>query len=126
MRRTLRERIVEFVCFWLGGFLVAGMLSASATAAPAAAASPFESGATPTPQNQIDELVFARLKQLGIQPASLCSDAVFVRRVYLDVIGTLPTAYEAQQFLMDRSRNKRRVLIDRLLEREEFADYWAM
>ena len=56
----------------------------------------FESQTALAPQGKIDELVFAKLKQLGIQPASLCSDAVFVRRVYLDVIGTLPTAEEAQ------------------------------
>ena len=72
------------------------------------------------------KLVFGRLQRLGIQPANLCSDAVFVRRVYLDVIGTLPTAQEASAFLSDQDPNKRRALIDRLLEREEFADYWAM
>ena len=57
----------------------------------------------------------------------LCSDAVFVRRVYLDVIGTLPTAKEAREFIQDPdTKNKRRRLIDRLLERDEFAEYWAM
>jgi hypothetical protein len=77
-------------------------------------------------QGRIDELVFARLQRLEVQPAKVCSDGVFVRRVYLDVIGTLPTAEEARAFLRDKAPNKRRVLIDRLLEREEFADYWAM
>jgi len=76
--------------------------------------------------NRIDQFVFARLRQLGIQPANLCSDAVFVRRVYLDVIGTLPTAAEAQAFLDDPNTNKRAALIDRLLARDEFADYWGM
>ena len=57
----------------------------------------------------------------------LCSDAVFVRRAYLDVLGTLPTAKEARDFIQDPdTKNKRRLLIDRLLERDEFADYWAM
>jgi len=51
---------------------------------------------------------------------------VFVRRAYLDIIGTLPSGYEAKEFILDRSPNKRRALIDRLLERDEFADYWAM
>jgi hypothetical protein len=92
----------------------------------ASAVNPYESEASPTPCNRIDELVFARLAQLKIQPARLCSDAVFVRRAYLDVIGTLPTGLEAREFLLDRSPDKRRALIDRLLEREEFADYWAM
>jgi len=90
------------------------------------AATPFESDAVPTPQNQIDELVFARLHDLNIAPAHVCSDAVFVRRVSLDVTGTLPTAAEARQFILDRSPDKRRVLIDRLLARDEFADYLAM
>ncbi len=85
-----------------------------------------ESHADLTPQGKIDEIVFNRLKQLGIQPAKVCSDEVFVRRVYLDVIGTLPTPQEARQFLLDKNPNKRSILIDRLLERDEFADYWAM
>jgi len=63
---------------------------------------------------------------MNIQPV-LCSDAVFVRRAYLDVIGTLPTAQEARDFIQDPDTpNKRRLLIDRLLARDEFADYWAM
>ena len=86
----------------------------------------FESPANLTPQGKIDELVFANLKRLGIPPANLCSDAVFLRRAYLDVIGTLPTSQEASQFLADRDPNKRGALIDRLLGRDEFADYWAM
>ncbi len=102
------------------------MMSLGASAAPHATSNPFEGPASAAPMTQIDELVFARLKALGIAPAGVCSDAVFVRRAYLDVIGTLPTAYEAKEFLLDRSPNKRRALIDRLLAREEFADYWAM
>jgi hypothetical protein len=91
-----------------------------------AAATPFESTTALTPQNKIDDLVFARLHALNIVPAKLCSDAVFVRRVYLDVIGTLPMAAEAQQFILDRSPNKRAALIDRLLARDEYVDYLAM
>jgi len=97
-----------------------------ATAAPDAASSPFESSAAPTPHSQIDKLVLSRLEQLGIPPAHLCSDAAFVRRAYLDVIGTLPTAQETKTFLADQDPNKRSALIDRLLARDEFADYWAM
>ncbi len=102
------------------------LLLAAACVAAETAPSVFESQSAPVPRSEIDRLVFARLKQLGIQPSNLCSDAVFVRRVYLDVTGTLPTAEEASQFLTDRNRDKRRALIDRLLERVEFADYWAM
>jgi len=92
----------------------------------AAAVQVFESRADLAPQGKIDALVFGKLAELGIPPANLCSDAVFVRRAYLDVIGTLPTAKECREFLQDQDPDKRRVLIDRLLEREEYADYWAM
>ena len=98
------------------------MAVASGTAAP----SPYESQTVLAPGNKIDGLVLSQLQELKIQPAPVCSDAVFVRRVYLDVIGTLPTAFEAETFILDKNPNKRAVLIDRLLERDEFADYWAM
>ena len=65
------------------------------------------------------------IAKAGIHPA-ICSDAVFVRRVYLDVIGTLPTPAEVRTFLADRDPKKRTVLIDRLMARPEFADTWAM
>ena len=109
-------------------FLIA-LISTAAVVGVAGAQTPlqpFESNADPQPQGRIDELVFGRLKQLGIAPARLCSDEVLLRRAYLDVIGTLPTADEARQFLNDADPDKRRNLVDRLLEREEHADYWAM
>jgi hypothetical protein len=109
--------------------LITGCLVLAAFSAIPAAQRPagiFESAAALTPQNPVDQLVFARLKELNLQPARVCSDAVFVRRAFLDVIGTLPRGFEAEQFALDRNPNKRRVLIDRLLERDEFADYWAM
>jgi hypothetical protein len=56
----------------------------------------------------------------------MCSDQVFIRRVYLDVIGTLPSHFEVQKFLQVPRPNKRTALIDILLQRDEFADYWAM
>jgi len=105
------------------------MIVAAVLAGPAADASqvhPFESDADPTPQARIDVLVVGRLEKLGIVPAKLCSDGVFVRRVYLDVTGTLPTADEARRFLNDGDPEKRRQLIDHLLEREDFVDYWTM
>ncbi len=105
---------------------LAAVVAAQAAPLPETAADLFESPAPLTAECQIDRLVFARLSSLGIQPV-LCSDAVFVRRAYLDVIGTLPTAKEAREFIQDPdAANKRRLLIDRLLGREEFADYWAM
>ena len=87
---------------------------------------PFESPETPAARNRVDEIVFAALANQGIAPARLASDAVFVRRAYLDVIGTLPTADEARAFIEDRDAGKRAALIERLLARDEFADYWAM
>jgi Protein of unknown function (DUF1553)/Protein of unknown function (DUF1549) len=96
------------------------------SAAPALALNPYDSKVDQAPRNAIDELVFAKLEQCNVQPAPVCSDGVFVRRAYLDIIGTLPSGYEAKEFILDRSPNKRRALIDRLLERDEFADYWAM
>lgn len=89
-------------------------------------ASPYVFPGAVAATSEIDRLVFARLAELGIPTAPLCSDAVFVRRVYLDVIGTLPTAAETRQFLQDRAPDKRSALIDRLLVRDEFTDYWTM
>jgi hypothetical protein len=99
---------------------------AAAAAGQTPSLTPFESNAAVTARNGIDEAVFARLKRLGLEPARLSSDAVFVRRAFLDVIGTPPTAEEARAFLDDPSPTKRSVLIDRLLERDEYADYWSM
>jgi hypothetical protein len=76
--------------------------------------------------NFIDPLVFAKLKKLNILPSDLCDDADFLRRVYLDVIGTLPTAAEARRFLTDQRPDRRARLVDELLQRPEFADYWAL
>jgi hypothetical protein len=76
--------------------------------------------------NFIDQHVYRRLKQLNIVPAEVCSDAEYLRRVYLDLIGTLPTADEARRFLTDNKSDKRKLLVDELLARPEFADYWAL
>jgi hypothetical protein len=87
---------------------------------------PFENQGPLVSRNRIDDLVFSRWKALGIQPANPCSDSVFLRRAWLDVTGTLPTARQAADFLNSSEPNKRSALIDQLLEREEFADYWAL
>ena len=100
--------------------------AATKPAATKPATNIFESPEAPRPEGSIDEIVFAKLATLGAKPV-LCSDAVFVRRAYLDVIGTLPTAKEARAFIQDPdTKNKRGKLIDQLLERDEFADYWSM
>lgn len=82
--------------------------------------------ARPAVNNFIDELAWNKHVQLGIEPSSLTDDGAFLRRAYLDVIGTLPTAAETRAFLADPSPNKREQLIDALLQRPEYADYWAM
>lgn len=80
---------------------------------------------TPPVKNFIDEAVFGKLKVLGIPPSPLADDSTFLRRVYLDITGTLPTDAQVQEFLSDTSAEKRSVLIDKLLETPEYADYFA-
>lgn len=107
------------------------LLTAAVSVPAAVIASPtpnplFERAEFATPRTAIDELCEADWRRHNLQPAPPCSDAVFVRRVHLDVIGTLPTATETRRFLADPAPDKRRVLIEHLLARDEFADYWAM
>ena len=90
------------------------------------ASNPFSDSAVVTQPGEVDRLVLQRLESLKLAPAPLCSDAVFVRRIYLDATGTLPTALEARGFILDRNPGKRAALIEQLLQRDEFADYWAM
>lgn len=106
--------------------ITALLTHASVLAAPPSAKAPYEAATEFQPVNAIDKHVLARLNAKGIQPAPLCSDAVFVRRVYLDLIGTLPTLDEVRAFLRDSHADKRARLIDALFERDEFADYWAL
>lgn len=75
---------------------------------------------------KIDECVFGCLSKAGLTPARPCSDEVFVRRVFLDVLGILPEVDEARAFLQDKRPDKRAVLIDSLLARDEYVDYWSM
>lgn len=76
--------------------------------------------------NYVDDRVHAKLKQLRIEPSGLCTDEEFLRRVFLDAIGTLPTAEEARAFLDSRDPQKRAKLIDTLLQRPEFGMIWAL
>lgn len=82
--------------------------------------------AGPTPANIVDQQIFAKQRQLQLQPANVADDAVFLRRVFLDVTGMLPTADEARAFLQSTASDKRAKLIDSLLERDEYAQFWAM
>jgi hypothetical protein len=76
-------------------------------------------------RNFIDELVLKQLTRLNIPPSPPASDEEFLRRAYVDTIGTLPTADESRAFLNDQSPDKRDKLIESLLARPEFVDYWA-
>ncbi len=76
--------------------------------------------------NYIDELVHNKLHKLRIHPSELCSDEVFLRRVYLDVVGAVPDVETTAKFLKDSNTNKREIIIDKLLARKEFTDMWVM
>lgn len=76
-------------------------------------------------ENLVDKHVFAKLESLGIAPSPRCDDSTFLRRVTLDLVGRLPTSVEAAEFLSDTSPKKRTVCIDRLLESEDHAEYFA-
>jgi hypothetical protein len=87
---------------------------------------PFEMEAWSVPANGVDAHVTAALQKAGLVPARPCSDEVFIRRAYVDVIGTLPEPSDVRQFLDSRDPNKRAALIENLLQRPEFADYWTL
>jgi hypothetical protein len=87
---------------------------------------PYERETWATPANGVDTRVLAALQQAGVDPAHPCSDEVFIRRVYLDVTGTLPEPSAVRRFLLDPAPAKRATLIDALLQRDEFADYAAL
>ncbi len=76
--------------------------------------------------NYIDELINAKLRKMRIVPSELASDEVFLRRVYIDVIGQLPTQEEYERFMSSTDPDKREKLIDELLDRKEFVEMWVM
>lgn len=76
--------------------------------------------------NFVDTHVFAKLKELRIEPSDLCTDDEFIRRLFLDACGILPTPAEVTAFVADTDSKKRVRLIDAVLARPEFTDYWAL
>jgi len=80
----------------------------------------------PPESNYIDKFVNEKLHQLQYTPSELCSDSVFLRRVYLDVVGTLPTPEQVKAFLADQGDDRRQRVIDELLDRPDYARYWAL
>ncbi len=82
---------------------------------------------TPVETSQpIDRIVFEKLRLLNILPSTLCTDAEFIRRLFLDVLGILPTTFETRSFLADQDPEKRSHLIDHVLARPEYAEFWAL
>ena len=81
---------------------------------------------TPPPNSYVDELANAKLKQLQYLPSPTCSDDEFLRRVSLDVLGILPSVEETNSFLADTGEDKRQRLINTLLQRDEYAKFWAL
>ncbi|MDB6076298.1 MAG: hypothetical protein JWO82_45 [Akkermansiaceae bacterium] len=76
--------------------------------------------------NYIDKFVYDKLDKLRVIPSELCGDEVFLRRVFLDIVGHLPEPSERERFLADTSDKKREALVDDLLTRKEFFDIWVM
>jgi hypothetical protein len=79
-----------------------------------------------SPQNFIDEMVVAEWEQLGLCPGPPAGDAEFMRRAYLDLIGTLPSPEEVLAFLAEAEPGKRARLVERLLARPEYVEYWSL
>ncbi len=88
--------------------------------------SPYESGRPFVPRNRIDELQLENLSKHAIMPARDCSDAVFLRRSFIDLAGKTPSLSETRSFLNDPDPEKRSKLIDKILDSEEFALYWTL
>ncbi len=101
-------------------------LAMMASAAAKSPVRPYEAASFSTAESAIDRIVFAAQRDLGIVAAAPCSDEVFVRRAYLDLIGLPSDAAEARAFFNDKRPDKRARLIDQLLERPEYTDYWTM
>ena len=79
----------------------------------------------PVAKNFVDELVFAKLKTIGMPPSEPCDDATFLRRVTMDIAGRLPTMEETTKFLADKGAAKREKWIDQLLDSTDYAEYFA-
>ena len=78
-----------------------------------------------TPFNFIDEPVLKKLKQFNLAPSEIASDSEFIRRVCLDLTGTLPPVERTREFLASKDPRKREKLVDTILGSPEFVDYWT-
>jgi hypothetical protein len=98
---------------------MSNILSLTSPAQPDAAYAAFQ------PRNFIDEIALAKWRKLHLTPSAAASDEEFLRRVYIDALGSLPEPQEVRDFVADTSPEKRDALIDRILVSEEFLDLWA-
>lgn len=80
----------------------------------------------PSPKNEIDHYVFSKLKLFNQNPSAVSDDLTFLRRVSLDVTGSLPSSETARSFLSDKRKDKRSIIIEELLKSEEYASFWAL
>lgn len=80
----------------------------------------------PSENGFVDNLVFSKLKQLQILPSDVCTDEEFLRRAYLDTAGRLPTVAETQAYLSNSAPNRRDLLVDQLVESDDFASFWTL
>lgn len=80
----------------------------------------------PDTNSYVDRLVGEKLQKLRVKPSELCTDEEFLRRSTIDITGVLPTAEEYREFTAEMAGDKRKQLVDRLLERKEFSEIWAM
>jgi hypothetical protein len=110
-------------CIWI---LILSLAWSWRLAAAPGPINPFVGPEYKTSISSLDACVQGRLKKLGLDQAGPCSDAVFLRRVYLDLTGTIPSAEEANRFLLSERPDKRKELISSLLASEGFVDYWTL
>lgn len=102
-----------------------GFVDASRITIPASRIVPEERYATLPVNNYVDRIAYGRFRRLALLPSDLCSDAEFLRRTSLDVIGMLPTPEQTREFLAEQDPGKRKRWIDELLQHPAYADYWA-
>lgn len=102
-----------------------GQISTWSTVIPRANPIPQDAYDSLPEDNMLDRLVWKKLRELNVLPSDPISDEKYLRRVHLDLIGRLPTAEEVRTFLDDQRDNKRQLLVDRLLDRPEYVDFWA-
>jgi hypothetical protein len=102
------------------------VLSADSLAVGSPVIRPFQKADRYEPHNEIDTIVMDSLRKKGVPPTNLCSDAVFIRRVYLDTNGTLPQVEDVRRFIENPRDDKRATLIRTLLKQKGFSEYWSL